>query len=188
MNHGRALIIGIALVACGRPPRLDASTDAAPAAPTMATAARSSTIIVPKLTPYELDPQYGKVAPSIAGPKYGRLIDAMRVVLRANRATLVIDYPLRRPARFEILPDGPDGAFTVRGLVRAVADRYAEVYAEEAKTASKPAGKMPGLANRDETDGKYGISMHELSDLVLEGVDLRLDERREAIVELEVGS
>jgi len=145
-------------------------------------------ILVPKLTPYEQDPQYGKVAPSIARPQYDQLIDATRVVLRANRATLVIDYPLRRPARFEILPDDADGAFTVRGLVRAVAERYAQVYAEEDKTASKPAGRMPGLLNRNETDGKYGISMHVIGDLVLEGINVKLDERGEAIVELEMGS
>lgn len=187
MNQGHALIMAIAFVACGRP-RSDAAIDSAPAAPRITDAARSPAIILPKLAPYELDPQYGKVAPSIAGPKYDRLVDATRVVLRANRATLIIDYPLRRPARFEILPDGADGAFTVRGLVRAVAERYAQVYAEEAKTASKPAGKMPGLENRNETDGTYGISMHDLLDLVLEGIDVRLDERGEVVVELEVGS
>lgn len=187
MNHGHALIIAIALVACGRP-RLDASVDGGHATTRSTNAAPSPSIIVPTLTPYEIDPQHGKVAPSIAEPKLERLVDATRVVLRADRATLIIDYPLKRPARFEIRPDGPDGAFTVRGLVRAVAERYAQVYAEEAKTASKPAGKMPGLENRNETDGKYGISMHELVDLVLEGVNVRLDERGEVIVELEVGS
>ncbi|MBI5531291.1 MAG: hypothetical protein HY898_01150 [Deltaproteobacteria bacterium] len=180
-------IITVALIACSRP-RSGGSLDAAPPSPMMTTAARSPAILLPRLTPYELDPEHGKVAPSIAKPQYDKLIDATRVVLRANSATLIIDYPLRRPARFEILPDGADGAFTVRGLVRAIAERYAQVYAEEEKTASKPAGKVPGLENRNETDGKYGISMHVLDDLVIEGIDVKLDERGEVIVELEIGS
>jgi hypothetical protein len=187
MNPGRAFVVAMALCACGRT-RSDGAVDAATAASSTTNAARSAAVVVAKLAPYELDPRYGKVAPSIAEPKYDRLLQATRVVLRANRATLVIDYPLRRPAQFEILPDGPDGAFTVRGVVRAVAERYAQVYAEEAQTASKPAGKIPGLENRNKTDGKYGISMHDLGDLVLEGIDIRLDEHGEPVVELEVGS
>jgi hypothetical protein len=183
----RVFVVAFAFVACSRS-RSEAPVETAPAAPSAAAAARPPANIVGKFAPYELDPRYGKVAPSIAGPNYDRLLDATRVVLRAKRATLIIDYPLRRPAQFEILPDGTDGAFTVSGLVRAVAERYAQIYAEEAQTASKPAGKIPGLENRNATDGKYGISMHDLRDLVLEGVDIRLDERGEAIIELEVGS
>jgi hypothetical protein len=177
----------VVLCSC-RPARPDEPVAAPPATPVSVRTAHATTILVPRLTPYESDPQYGKVAPSIANPNYDRLVDPTQVVLRADRATLVIHYPLARPARFEMLPDGADGSFTVGGLVRAVAQRYAQVYDEEAKTSSKPAGKMPGLSNRNATDGKYGIWGHDLSDLVLEGMDIERDEQGQAIVELHVGS
>ncbi len=50
----------------------------------------------------------------------------------------------------------------VSSLVRAIAQRYAEVYRVEAATTRTPVGKVPGMANRNATNGEYGISMHDL--------------------------
>jgi hypothetical protein len=144
-------------------------------------------ILVAQFEPFESDPQYGRTPPSLASPHYDRLIDASRIVLRASSATLVIDYPLHRAARFQILPDAPGAGFSVRGVVRAAAEKYAQVYAEEKATTSKPVANIPGMMNRAESDGKYGIWGHNLDDLVLEGVHLRT-ESGAVLVELQVGS
>jgi hypothetical protein len=198
-------VVATTLSACSKPaselvpptPAAPSSASAPPARPApvaepssvpgRASAAAAGQILVAKFEPFESDPQYGRVPPSLASPHYDRLIDASRIVLRASSATLVIDYPLHRAARFQILPDAPDAGFSVRGIVRAVAEKYAQVYAEEKASASKPIANIPGMMNRAESDGKYGIWGHNLDDLVLEAVDLRT-ENGAVLVELEVGS
>ena len=60
-------------------------------------------------------------------------------------------------------------------MILAISKKYNEVYAEEEKTANTktiPIDKRTGLINRNETDGKYGIWGHDLSDLDLSGIEV----------------
>jgi hypothetical protein len=66
----------------------------------------------------------------------------------------------------------PDGAhFTRADLARAVAERYAAIYADEAATTAVPAARVPGMLNRAQTSGRYGIWGHDLGDLMLVTVE-----------------
>lgn len=59
------------------------------------------------------------------------------------------------------------GGFTRRQLVEQVAKTYRQIYEEE--KASKESSPLP----EDETDGKYRIWGHDISELVLEGMIYR---------------
>ena len=102
-----------------------------------------------------------------------RLIDADNVVITYSEITLIIDYPLNKPAEFMI--KSPGKGFTKKQLVLEISKRYHEIYeAEEssAKTKTIPVEKREGLINRNETDGKYGIWGHDIGDLDLSSVEV----------------
>lgn len=83
---------------------------------------------------------------------------------------LKIDYPLHKPARF-VFNSGVDG-MTRGDLVRKIRKCYKQVYREEdASTKVKP-GNIPGMLNRNPTNGKYGIWGHDIGDLVLCSVNV----------------
>lgn len=147
-------------------------------------------ILVPEIEPYAKVDDGGELHEiKIAKPDYDAIIDADRIVLRAPTALLAIDYPLHKPASFVIAPDRPPNSYSLRGLVHAISIHYAQVYREEAATATKPAGNAGTLENRGTTDGKYGIWGHHLEDLVLEHITIRRDVvAGRVIVELHVGS
>jgi hypothetical protein len=102
-----------------------------------------------------------------------RLIDADIVVIDYSEITLVIDYPLNNPAEFVI--KSPQKGFTKKQLALEISKKYHEIYdAEEgsAKTKTIPIEKREGLINRNETDGKYGIWGHDISDLDLSSIEV----------------
>jgi hypothetical protein len=90
------------------------------------------------------------------------------IVIPYAHATLVIDFPLTRPAHVAITAALPQG-FTRGELVRLICEEYTHVYAAEAGTAPEE----PEIEHRGErrertrTDGAYGIWGHSLEDLVL---------------------
>lgn len=144
---------------------------------------------MPEIEPYAAGEGGGRREIRIASPSYDAIIDGDRIVLRAPTATLLLKYPLHHPASFQIAPDRPPNGYSLRGLVRAIAERYVEVYKEEAATATKPAGNAGALENRGTTDGKYGIWGHHLDDLFLEHITIRRDVvAGRVIIELHVGS
>lgn len=66
----------------------------------------------------------------------------------------------------------PNGRFFTRAdLARAVAARYNAIYDEEAKTTAVEPGYIPGMLNRNRTNGRYGIWGHDIGDLVLHTVE-----------------
>ena len=102
-----------------------------------------------------------------------RLIDADKVVITNSEITLIIDYPLNKPA--EIVLKSPGKGFTKKQLVLEISKKYHEIYeAEEssAKTKTIPVEKRKGLINRNETDGKYGIWGHDIGDLDLSSIEV----------------
>ena len=69
-----------------------------------------------------------------------------------------------------IFEEKSEGGFSRRSLVKAITDRYQEIYEEEERTTTAEAGLIPSMLNRSPTDGKYGIWGHEIQDLVLHTV------------------
>jgi hypothetical protein len=99
---------------------------------------------------------------------------AQEIVFTATNLIVVLDYPLRKEFSFPITSASPSG-FSRAELVRKVADLYKQLYAEEAETskiAVIPLAERKGLINRNETNGKYGIWGHDLSDLVLLEIEI----------------
>jgi hypothetical protein len=112
---------------------------------------------------------------SIDNPKskINNLIDADSIVLDYTSVTLVIEYPLEIPAIFNIQSFGK--GFSRRQLVLVISEKYHEIYALEESTANVktiPAEKREGAINRNQTDGKYGIWGHDISDLVLSSIEV----------------
>ena len=102
-----------------------------------------------------------------------RLIDADKVVITYSEITLVIDYPLNKPAEFIL--KSPGKGFTKKQLVLEISKKYHEIYdAEESSAKNKtiPVEKREGLINRNETDGKYGIWGHDIGDLDLSSAEV----------------
>ena len=101
------------------------------------------------------------------------LIKPDEVVLLFSQVTLIIDYPLKNPASFDISATG--NGFSRRQLIQIISEKYHEIYAEEEKTAEAktvPVDKRDTLLNRNQTDGKYGIWGHDLSDLDLDSIEV----------------
>lgn len=89
-----------------------------------------------------------------------------KVVLIPNQEfTLKIDYPLSTPAKFKF-KSGKKG-ITTKQLIKKIREFYKKVYDEEDSSANSGTGHIPGMLNRDFSDGKYGIWGHDIGDLVL---------------------
>jgi hypothetical protein len=103
-----------------------------------------------------------------------RLQKAEEVVFTGTNLIVILDYPLRKEVSFPISASSP-GGFTRAELARKVAELYKRVYEEEAQTSTIaviPLDQRKRLINRNETNGKYGIWGHDLSDLVLHTIEI----------------
>jgi hypothetical protein len=103
----------------------------------------------------------------------GNLIDADVMVLQSQKVTIIIDYPLNNPATFEMTTI--ERGFTRKQLIQEVSKRYHEIYKLEensATTKTVPMDKREGLINRNQTDGKFGVWGHDLSDLDLGSIEV----------------
>jgi hypothetical protein len=117
------------------------------------------------------------------------LIGAEEVVLPYKKVTLIIDYPLTRQAVLEISSQTEN--FTRKDLILVISKKYHEIYEEETKTAQTkviPPDQRNGLINRNETDGKYGICCHDLTDLDLGSVEVYKGDNDNIYLILEVES
>lgn len=107
------------------------------------------------------------------GSEIDRLIDADQIVVPHSEITLIIDYPLNKPAEFNL--KSSKNGFTKKQLVLEISKLYHEIYKSEeetAKTKTIPLEKREGLINRNETDGKYGVWGHDIGDLDLSGIEV----------------
>lgn len=123
------------------------------------------------------------------GKELNRLVDTDEVVLAFAKVTLIIDYPLAKPVSF-ILESGSK-SFSRKELIKAISKKYHEIYAEEEKTTKTevvPKDKREGLINRNETNGKYGICCHDLSDLDLSSIDVYKNDNGNVYLVLNVES
>ncbi len=114
---------------------------------------------------------------------------ADEVVVSENEVTLEIDYPLDILYK-ETLKASSKG-FTRKELIKEISKRYHLIYADEeatAKTKTIPQDKRGQLLNRNDTDGKYGIWGHDLSDLYLTGIEVYKTKDGKIILRLNVDS
>jgi hypothetical protein len=102
---------------------------------------------------------------------------------------LRIDYPVAKPVFF--LLSGAEKGFTRKQIILAISKTYHEMYDEEEKIAkikTVPLKDRKTLANRNETDGKYGIWGHDLSDLELNSINVYESTDGTIVLDLEIDS
>lgn len=81
------------------------------------------------------------------------------------------DYPLSCVVVVEIQRDLEESY----EFIQAFCDGYQEIYALERDSSKIKEGLIPGMLNRNRTDGCFGIWGHGIEDLVLEGVCIYKD-------------
>jgi PBP1b-binding outer membrane lipoprotein LpoB len=118
-----------------------------------------------------------------------RLVNKETIIIPFSTITILIDYPLNNPAEFEITSKA--NGFNREELAMAVSKKYHKIYAEEDNSASQqtiPIEKREGLINRNETNGKYEIWGHDLSDLDMSSVQVYKDVKGKITVVLMIES
>lgn len=85
-------------------------------------------------------------------------------ILPAGVYTLKIDYPLTKAMHDTCSYDKP---ITREQMVNWIVNSYRYIYHMEKKTSSIEEDRIPGMLNRSETDGEFGIWGHVLGDLDL---------------------
>jgi hypothetical protein len=111
------------------------------------------------------------------------------IVLDFKEVELEIDYPLNEIYRGKLTT--LNKGFTRKELITEISKRYHQIYEEEEATATTktiPREKREGLINRNETDGKYGIWGHDLSDLFMTGIDVFKTKEGKIILKLGIDS
>ncbi|WPU92969.1 hypothetical protein SNE25_26960 [Mucilaginibacter sabulilitoris] len=102
-------------------------------------------------------------------PDISNLIDKDQIVI-PKKITVIIDYPLTNEYRFTL---ASATGFTREQLVRAISDHYHKLYQDEEASATIktiPVNERKTVYNRNQTNGKYRIWGHDISDLVLASV------------------
>ena len=128
---------------------------------------------------------------SIDNPKAGfkNLIDADKIILPFTTAKIIIDYPLNFPATFDITTMGQ--GFTRKQLITEISEKYHEIYKLEESSATiktVPLDKRKGLINRNQTDGKFGVWGHDISDLDLGQIEVHKNSQGQITLTLGVES
>lgn len=117
-----------------------------------------------------------------------QLINPDELVLSDTKAKIIIDYPVRTPVVFDI---NSDQGFTRRALALKISEIYHKIYTEEessAQTKTTPVKDRKKLLNRNETDGKYGIWGHDLSDLALSNIEVHKNKQGDIVLVLSIES
>jgi len=124
-----------------------------------------------------------------AGPaELANLEAANDIVIPYQHIELIIDYPLSFPAHISL---SAEKGFSRLRLFKEITAAYNRIYAEEessATTKTIPVDKRKTIANRNRTDGRYGIWGHDVSDLVLSSADVYREAGGKIIVTLVVES
>jgi hypothetical protein len=109
------------------------------------------------------------------------IVDGKEKLIR--RATLVFeyDYPLSHTVRFARTRKN---GWTRRALAKQIREDYERIYREEDEAVGRT-GHIPGMLNRDKSEGPYGIWGHDIDDLVVERVKYN---PRTHVVRFDIGS
>lgn len=90
--------------------------------------------------------------------------------------TFKYDYPLSNEAAF-VHPITKD--MTWANILALAKKDYKRIYKEEDDSTKVKPGNIPGMLNRNKTNGKWGIWGHDIGDLFFEGV--RIDTTRKTV-------
>lgn len=93
------------------------------------------------------------------------ILEKDEIITSAKKATVIFNYPLSGEFKFDF--KNSQGKITRREFALFIQSTYRRIYDEE---SSEPVGNIPGMYNRQPTDGPYGIWGHHIGDLVIEGV------------------
>lgn len=118
------------------------------------------------------------------------LINKDEIVIRSNKAILLIDYPLNKPVKIEIKSQNSNG-FSRANLIKLISEEYKRIYQEEeesTKTKTVPLEEREGLINRNQTNGIYGIWGHDIDDLDLSRIIVHQEKNNIPILELYIES
>lgn len=88
-------------------------------------------------------------------------------VLEPESINVLFDYPFKVSHNVKFTPDDPKIGFTRRELLDKICWQYVKIYESE-----NDPGHIPGMLNRAESVGDYGIWGHDMSDLILNAVYL----------------
>jgi hypothetical protein len=117
-----------------------------------------------------------------------QLMDKDIVAIKENKVTIIIDYPLTVAYRFTLKAGS---GFTRERLINEISRTYHKLYkAEEASATVKttPADQRTTVYNRNQTDGKYGIWGHDITDLSLSYILVYRAANGEIILSLNIES
>jgi hypothetical protein len=126
---------------------------------------------------------------SIEKPKEDipNLIDGDDIIIKEKKVTIIIDYPLKNEYHFDL---ESNNGFSRKMLLTEISNHYYKLYREEEETATIKTLPMEKrtIANRNETNGKYGIWGHDIADLVLTDVYVYKSEDDKIILRINVDS
>jgi len=117
-----------------------------------------------------------------------KLIDKDEIVISDKKVTLIIDYPVTKECKFELTSNN---GFTRAALVKQISDKYHQIYQEEESTATVktvPVKERTTLYNRNQTDVKYGIWGHDLTDLALDHILVYKAPNGDIVLSLDIDS
>jgi len=83
--------------------------------------------------------------------------------------TFAYDYPLSKEARFEHRVSPDMSALDILTIARA---DYERIYQEEDEDVGRSTGMIPGMLNRQRSDGRWGIWGHVIDDLFFEAIQI----------------
>lgn len=127
---------------------------------------------------------------SIEKPKQDipNLLNKDETVIRDTVIKIIIDYPLTNQYEFSLTSAT---GFSRQQLLLEISNCYYKLYEEEEKTASiktVPVAKRTTMYNRNQTNGKYGIWGHDITDLVLNEILVYKTTGGEIILSLNIES
>lgn len=116
------------------------------------------------------------------------LIDKDEVIISQPLIKIIIDYPLKNQYEFTLTSDK---GFTRTQLLSEISKHYYKIFEEEEASATIktiPPDKRTTMANRNETNGKYGIWGHDIADLVLSSISVYKTSKGEIVLSLNIES
>lgn len=93
------------------------------------------------------------------------IVNPNEIVAPYSKITIHFTYPLSTDALLEFETTNPNG-FSRREFISCVGRGYRKIYDTEHEAVGDP-GHIPGMCNRRQSEGPYGIWGHDMDNLVL---------------------